>query len=738
MADNKTEDQKTQSNPEQIRQFFEYITQGWNDLAERWADINAEPLIELRCISSNRGVNVQRFALFQIQDAVQHAEAMNKHGQNVYMCINPIDGRAVIPAGKAATDKDILAAMFCFADADTDGSMANVLSFAGPKFTMSVKTGTTPYVRGHAYWQLEEPCINLDAWRQVQASIAASLGTDPVVINPSRIMRVAGTISYPNKDKQGRGYIQEMVTMRTEFSSDRDPVPFERMMRAFPPTQRSSSATTAGIQIDLGQQAMDRAMAEAEILTGKDWHHNVVRLVASYVSRGLSDTEIHALTDRLTLPGYAVEDTRREVQQAIDGARAKGWTPEPDTIQQKMDVQVPTVAQQFDAPKVDVAQPTWPTPLEDFNPLNLPRRHWIYGRTYIRDYVSLTASAGGIGKTSLTMVEAVAIATGRKLLDQDVHERTKVWVISLEDPRSEGLLRLAAIMQHYNVMHSDLAGWLFLDGEDDIRITLAAETREGVTENDALLEYMINKVKTLGIGVLILDPLISAHQVNENSNMAIQVVVAMLRRLARETGASVHPVHHIRKGNGDEATVDSVRGANALIGAARSARVLNKIGEEAAEKLGLEGDAGKGLFRIDDAKANLAAPSDKATYMQTIGVQIANGEYIAVVVPVTLPDAFEGVTAEAAMKVQRAVGKAAEAEPLRESSQAKAWVGHLIGEMLGIDTTEKAGKGRVALIIKQWIKTDVLRVDKVDDSRTGREVPIVVVGTWINRDEVGL
>lgn len=736
MADNKTQDQKMQSNPEQIRSFFEYITQGWADLAERWADVGAAPLIELRCISSNRGVNVQRFAIGQIDEAVQHAAAMNKHGQNVYMCINPIDGRAVIPAGKAATDKDILAALYCFADADTDGSMANVLSFAGPKFTMSVKTGTTPYVRGHAYWRLEEPCINLEAWRQVQASIAASLGTDPVVINPSRIMRVAGTISYPNKDKQGRGYIQEMVTMRTEFSSDRDPVPFERMMRAFPPTQRSSSAS-AGIQIDLGQQAMDRAMAEAEILTGKDWHHNVVRLVGSYVSRGLSDTEIHALTDRLTLPGYAVEDTRREVQQAIDGARAKGWTPEPDPIQAKMDHQVPT----FDAPKpvvVPADQPTWPTPLEDFDPMALPKRRWIYGRTYIRDYVSLTASAGGIGKTSLTMVEAVAIATGKPLLGQPVYERTKVWVISLEDPRSEGLLRLAAIMQHYNVMHEDLAGWLFMDGEDDIKITLAAETRDGVTENDALLEYMTAKIKQLGIGVVIMDPLIGAHQVNENSNMAVQVVVAMLRKLARDTGASVHPVHHIRKGNGDEATVDSVRGANALIGAARSARVLNKISEEVAEKLGLEGDAAKGLFRIDDAKANLAAPSDKATYMQTIGVQIANGEYIAVVVPVTLPDAFEGVTAEAAMKVQRAVGKAAEAEPLRESSQAKAWAGHAIGEVLGIDTAEKAGKGRVALIIKQWIKTDVLRLDKVPDGRTGRDVPVVVVGTWINRDEVGL
>ena len=43
--------------------------------------------------------------------------------------------------------------------------MKNILSFAGPKFTMSVKTGSVPYVRGHAYWKLEEPVRNLDAWR---------------------------------------------------------------------------------------------------------------------------------------------------------------------------------------------------------------------------------------------------------------------------------------------------------------------------------------------------------------------------------------------------------------------------------------------------------------------------------------------------------------------------------------------------------------------------------------------
>lgn len=310
-----------QANQNEIRQFIGKITANWHTL-------DGNPIIELRCINTTRKVQVSRFTLDQIEDAAQHAQAMNQANQNVYMCINPVDGNAKIEAGKGAKDTDILAAFYCFADADTDGAMQNILSFAGPKFTMSVKTGLTPFIRGHAYWELEEPCVNLDAWKEVQKSIAASLSTDNAVINPSRIMRVAGTVSWPNPDKQAKGYVPELVMLRTKFSTDRDPVPFDRMMRAFPKSANKDTLKDT-LYIDTGKQAMDRAMAEAKIDAGEDWHNNVIRLVASYVARGLSDAEIHALTDRFTQGGYSVEDTRQEVQQAIDGAREKGWTPEP-------------------------------------------------------------------------------------------------------------------------------------------------------------------------------------------------------------------------------------------------------------------------------------------------------------------------------------------------------------------------------------------------------------------------
>jgi hypothetical protein len=72
-----------------------------------------------------------------------------------------------------------------------------------------------PYLRGHAYWRLDEPVRNMQAWKAVQKAIAASLKTDETVVNPSRIMRVAGTVSWPPERKRMKGYIPELVTMRT-------------------------------------------------------------------------------------------------------------------------------------------------------------------------------------------------------------------------------------------------------------------------------------------------------------------------------------------------------------------------------------------------------------------------------------------------------------------------------------------------------------------------------------------
>jgi hypothetical protein len=716
-----------------IKQFISQITKNWNEIGQ--------PLLEIRAISTTGSTNAARFRLDQIDEAVQHAEAMNAAKANIYMCINAIDPIKAedIPAGKAAKDTDILAAFYCFADADTKGAMENIMSFAGPKFTMSVKTGTTPFSRGHAYWELEEPCKNMDAWKEVQKSIAASLQTDAAVINPSRIMRVAGTVSWPNKKKQDKGYVPELVTMRTEFSTDRDVQPFERLMRAFPKKEVPNNQV-GGIEIDLGQQAMDRQLAAQSVMTGDDWHNNIIRLVASYVSKGLSDEEIHAITDSFTLSGYSVDDTRQEVQQAINGARDKGWTPPPDPIKERMQKQNQALnipSEPSESPTEGETAPNWPTPYEMFDALTLPRREWVYGYDYIKKYISVTASAGGIGKTSAIIVEALAIATGKPLLGTAVKQQTNVWVINLEDPMSEMQMRTIAAMQHYGLTPDDIKGRLFMDGEDTMEITLAAENRDGLITNDDMLAAMIRVIKQNKIGVVILDPFVSAHLVNENNNGSVQAVVAMLRKLARDTNSSVQLVHHIRKGNGDDATIDSVRGAGSLIGAARAARVINRITPDDAIALGVDEHEALGIFRVDDGKANLAPPSDKAVYRRMQSVEIANGEHIGVATEFKLPDLFDGVTTKNLYNVQRTIGKAEEADhAYRANAQADNWVGKAVAEELKLDLGKPNHVAKTKAIIKQWISSGSLQVVKLPNKRKGGEAPCVIVGEWVNHDEV--
>jgi hypothetical protein len=45
-------------------------------------------------------------------------------------------------------------------------------------------------------------------------------------------------------------------------------------------------------------------------------------------------------------------------------------------------------------------------------------------------------------------------------------------------------------------------------------------------------------------------------------------------------------------------------------------------------QLGFPEDQATGIFRVDDAKQNLAAATDKSVYRRIIGVQIANGEWV--------------------------------------------------------------------------------------------------------------
>ena len=190
-----------------IQRFITEITKDWHQFAEQIG------VFELRCLAKNRTTITQIFTLDAVGEAVDLAVRMNATKLNVYMTINPINPNS-IRVGKGATDNDILRAHYSFADADDQQGLDGLirLSTSQPP-DINVITGTVPHERRHAYWRLVEPCHDLSLWESKQAQIAAHARTDSAVTNSSRIMRVPGTISYPEATKQSKGYVQEFVTM---------------------------------------------------------------------------------------------------------------------------------------------------------------------------------------------------------------------------------------------------------------------------------------------------------------------------------------------------------------------------------------------------------------------------------------------------------------------------------------------------------------------------------------------
>lgn len=359
---------------------------------------------------------------------------------------------------------------------------------------------------------------------------------------------------------------------------------------------------------------------------------------------------------------------------------------------------------------------------EEIDYAAIPKRQWVYGQIYIRGFCGITVAPGGIGKSTLVLIEAIAMATGRNLLGIQPTGKLKVIYFNAEDPMVEIKLRVAAACTHFGIDQRELIGQLFIQSGRDRDLILASgdpgEVMEGAfTQIEAFLKWH-------SVDVLIMDPLANLHEAEED-NRTYRKLGKRLSRMAEAHILAVHLVHHTRKLNGMSASVEDSRGGSALIGAVRVARAINPMEPEEAARFGL--DTHVNHFRIDGAgKNNLSAPSDKADWFERIGVQMPNDDWCAIVQKWVPPDAFEGVTSDHAKRMQIVLQDAP--EPYRESAQSPQWAGNAAAIILELDVEDRAAKARIKSILRQWIASGILATDTWRDKSKGRDHTIVVCG----------
>ena len=317
------------------------------------------------------------------------------------------------------------------------------------------------------------------------------------------------------------------------------------------------------------------------------------------------------------------------------------------------------------------------------------------------------------------------MATGRPLLGEWVHGPLRTWIYNLEDPPDELQRRVTAAMIHHQIGPDALGGRLFVDSGRDRPLCAAVQLRAGTVINVPELDALCAVIQERQIDVLIVDPFVSSHQVNENDNGAIDMVAKQYWAvLAQRCNCAVELVHHTRKLGGEEGTSESARGASALLGAARSGRVLNKMSVEDRERAGIGGADTAVYFALVRDKANMAPPG-KRKWRRVLSVDLGNGDSVGVVERWEWPDDFANLSGADLFKVQQAIDAAP--EPLRFSDQSSPWVGEVVAVTLGLDS--QSDRKRIKRMITTWLKSGAL-VKRVIQDDARRDRPCIEVGDW--------
>ena len=268
----------------------------------------------------------------------------------------------------------------------------------------------------------------------------------------------------------------------------------------------------------------------------------------------------------------------------------------------------------------------YPKPFSCFDFTKIPQREWLYGGHYMRSIASATIGPGGSGKSSLDLVESIAMSTARNLLGEQPTERLRVWYHNGEDPLPELERRVAAICVYYKIDPHELDGYFFCTSGLDMPIKIAGGNGE-VKLNHATAGAIIAGIREREIDVLTLDPLITLHSLAEAENHKMDPVLREFARIANDTNCAIELAHHTRKkvsGQDDYTTADA-RGASAIIDAVRSARTLNGLNNDDAKLLGIDDELERlSYFRVDKGKANMTRRS-AARYYKLVGQELPNG-----------------------------------------------------------------------------------------------------------------
>lgn len=560
--------------------------------------------------ASGKPNQAQYFSIADIEKAVDFAAEKNEiEGVNIYVGA-ALRRPDIAPFGRSKID-DYYAATCVWADIDTveaDAKLKNAYKPLPPSF--AVVTGRKPYRRTQLWWKLSSPHTDASTLKNTLCGLKDNLNGDPTVVDPARIMRLAGSVAWPHK----RGRQAELT--EAHVITETPNIKIEDLESTYPPKVIAMSEAQDGKPRDIITGTLDLKALLEKTKTPGEWHYNMRDAIASMIGKGWSDEQI-----RLACAPYCdsgAEDP--DLTPLIQKGREKWNMPNPEHAS-------PTTNNIDEA--TGEIKTLKATSIHTLDLDNIKPREFLYYNIVARKYVSMIIAPPGVGKSIFTLQMALSAASGKPWGEWNTfnNKPINVWIYNNEEGQDELRRRIKGCMIDARIGIKDV-GNLYIDSGEQRSITIAKNIKGdvlGTPDFEAVKQEVLDRE----IDLLVIDPFAETHTAAENSNDEIKEVTRLYRRIAFETNCAVLLVHHTRKGvasNNEEnaGNADIGRGGGAQTGVVRRTFTLAHMDKTDAEKLNIPVEDRKWFVRFDDAKTNITAPADKTHWFKFHSVNLDN------------------------------------------------------------------------------------------------------------------
>lgn len=220
-------------------------------------------------------------------------------------------------------------------------------------------------------------------------------------------------------------------------------------------------------------------------------------------------------------------------------------------------------------------------------------------------------SAGGTGKTTVALYEAVTLALGNELWGRTPKHPCRTVIVTREDSREILVARMREIM---DAMHLDerevaqvLDNLLIVD-VSGVSFRLSSVAEDVVIPNAQNLNWLVANLKEWKPDWIIFDPLVSFGVGESRVNDAEQGLIEAFRVLRNHLDCCVEGIHHSGKANARDKSTDQYagRGGSALSDGCRMVVVMQPL--EPDEWLRATG------MRLDDGESGIVMALPKLSF----------------------------------------------------------------------------------------------------------------------------